>query len=228
VIREVLSGEIVLARALLSSAQEDLAELLSEVKELLPIPISGLVSDGQRSIRCAVPSVFPDVPHQLCHFHVLSNQEQLKADRVQQLFEEQLTQMREQVEQSETARSALTHFLKVTHSYAPHLFFCDQVVDLPKTNNDLEQAFGKVRISERRATGRRGAIPGLVVRGPVRLTAALTTRLHLFSAEDLVPYDLDRWQELRSQIAFRQEARCKQFRFRKDPLSYLTNLEDTI
>jgi hypothetical protein len=33
---------------------------------------------------------------------------------------------------------------------------------------------------------------------------------------------------LRSQIAFRQEARCKQFRFRKDPLSYLTNLEDTI
>jgi hypothetical protein len=71
VIREVLSGEIVLARALLSSAQEDLAELLSEVKELLPIPISGLVSDGQRSIRCAVVSVFPDVPHQLCHFHYL-------------------------------------------------------------------------------------------------------------------------------------------------------------
>jgi hypothetical protein len=71
VIREVLSGEILLARALLSSAQEDLAELLTEVKEMLPVPISGLVSDGQLSIRRAVPRVFPDVPHQLCHFHYL-------------------------------------------------------------------------------------------------------------------------------------------------------------
>jgi hypothetical protein len=160
--------------------------------------------------------------------HVLSNQEQLEADRVQQLFEEQLTQIREQAEQSEAARSALLHFLKVTQSYAPHLFFCYQIADLPKTNNDLEQAFGKVRRSERRATGRRGAIPGLVVRGPVRVTAALATRLHLFSAEDLIPDDLARWQELRSQISFRQEARCKQFRFRKNPLAYLADLEEQL
>jgi hypothetical protein len=160
--------------------------------------------------------------------HVLSNQEQLEADVVQQRFEEQLTQMREQVEQSEAARSALLHFLKVTHSYAPHLFFCYQIADLPKTNNDLEQAFGKVRRSERRATGRRGAMPGLVVRGPVCVTAALATRLQLFSAEDLIPDDLARWQELRSQIAFRQEARCKQFRFRKNPLAYLANLEEQL
>ena len=160
--------------------------------------------------------------------HVLSNQEQLEADRVQLLFEEQLTQMREQAEQSEAGRSALLHFLKVTQSYAPHLFFCYQVADLPKTNNDLEQAFGKVRRSERRATGRRGAMPGLVVRGPVRVTAALATRLRPFSAEDLVPYDLARWQELRSQITFRQEARCKQFRFRKDPLTYLAHLEEQL
>ncbi len=69
VIRDVLSGEIVLARALLSSAHEELAELLREVKELLPLDISGLVSDGQLSIRRAVTQVFPATPHQLCHFH---------------------------------------------------------------------------------------------------------------------------------------------------------------
>jgi hypothetical protein len=160
--------------------------------------------------------------------HVLSNQEQREANVVQQLFEEQLTQMREHVEQSEASRSALLHFLKVTRSYAPHLFFCYQVADLPKTNNDLEQAFGKVRMSERRATGRRGTSPGLVVRGPVRVTAALATRLHLFSAEDLIPDDLTRWRELRSQISFRHEARCKQFRFRKDPLVYLAHLEEQL
>jgi len=71
VIREVLSGEILLARTLLSSSQEDLAVLLREVKAALPIAVSGLVSDGQLSIRRAVASVFSEEPHQLCHFHYL-------------------------------------------------------------------------------------------------------------------------------------------------------------
>lgn len=71
VIREVLSGEILLARALLSSAHEDLAALLNEVKEGLSVTVQGLISDGQKTIRQAVASVFPQVPHQLCHFHYL-------------------------------------------------------------------------------------------------------------------------------------------------------------
>lgn len=71
VIREVLSGEILLARALLSSTHEDLAVLLGEVKEGLTIEVLGLVSDGQKSIRQAIAAVFPEVPHQLCQFHYL-------------------------------------------------------------------------------------------------------------------------------------------------------------
>jgi hypothetical protein len=71
VIREVLSGEIVLARALLSSAHKDLADLLTQAKELLAVPVCGIISDGQQSIRKAVVSAFPRIPHQLCHFHYL-------------------------------------------------------------------------------------------------------------------------------------------------------------
>lgn len=73
VIREVISGEILVVRALLSSSQEDLASLLRSAKELLPekVQIRGIVSDGQRSIRLAVATVFPQVAHQLCHFHYL-------------------------------------------------------------------------------------------------------------------------------------------------------------
>jgi hypothetical protein len=160
--------------------------------------------------------------------HVLSNDEQQEAEAVQRHFEEQLVLMREQAEQSQTDRPALLQFLKVTASYAPHLFFCYQVADLPKTNNDLEQAFGKVRAGERRATGRRGAVPGLVVRGPVRVTAALATRLHAFTAGELIPHDLASWQALRSQISSRQDARRKQFRFRKDPTAYLAALEQQL
>ncbi|GHO63834.1 hypothetical protein KSC_027260 [Ktedonobacter sp. SOSP1-52] len=159
---------------------------------------------------------------------ILSNQEQCKAGAIPHRFEEYVTQVRACAEQADTGRAALLHFLKVTQSYAPHLFFCYQIADLPKTNNDLEQAFGKVRSAERRATGRRGAIPGLVVRGSVRVTTALATRLHLFSGEELVPNDLTRWRQLRSEVSSRQEARCKQLRFRKDPHAYLVALEQRL
>jgi hypothetical protein len=71
VLRDCLSGEILLARSLLSSTQEDLARLLTEVKEALTVPIVGVVSDGQDAIRKAVAQALPGVPHQLCHFHYL-------------------------------------------------------------------------------------------------------------------------------------------------------------
>ena len=35
------------------------------------MPVAGVVSDGQHSIRKAVAAVFPGVPHQLCQFHYL-------------------------------------------------------------------------------------------------------------------------------------------------------------
>jgi hypothetical protein len=71
VLRDCLSGEILLARSLLSSCRDDLARLLTEVKEALGVPIVGVISDGQESIRKAVQKVLSDVPHQLCHFHYL-------------------------------------------------------------------------------------------------------------------------------------------------------------
>jgi hypothetical protein len=71
VLRDCLSGEVLLARSLLSATQPDLAVLLRTVRQSLPVPIVGIVSDGQLSVRGAVAEVFPDVPHQLCHFHYL-------------------------------------------------------------------------------------------------------------------------------------------------------------
>ena len=71
VLRDVLSGEVLLARSLLSSTQDDLAKLIDEVKAALQVPIAGVVSDGQTSIRNAVKAALDGVPHQLCHFHYL-------------------------------------------------------------------------------------------------------------------------------------------------------------
>lgn len=71
VIRDCLSGIIVLARSLLSGRAQDLAVLLREAVEAVGVPVVGVISDGQTSIRHAVAQVLPDVPHQLCQFHFL-------------------------------------------------------------------------------------------------------------------------------------------------------------
>jgi hypothetical protein len=62
---------VLLAHSLLSATQKDLAALISSVKQALEVPIVGVISDGQHSIRCAVEQALPHVPHQLCHFHYL-------------------------------------------------------------------------------------------------------------------------------------------------------------
>jgi hypothetical protein len=70
-LRDCLSGEVLLARSVLGATQADIAALLREVADALPVPIVGVISEGQESIRNAVRSTLPAVPHQLCQFHYL-------------------------------------------------------------------------------------------------------------------------------------------------------------
>jgi len=84
VLRDVRSGAVLLARSLLSATAGDLVPLLAEVRDALAgharedrederpvVPILGVISDGQHSIRKAVARALPGVPHQLCQFHYL-------------------------------------------------------------------------------------------------------------------------------------------------------------
>jgi hypothetical protein len=71
VLRDCLSGEVLLARSLLSATAEDLAPLIRSVAEGAGVPIEGVISDGQHSVRRAVARALPGVPHQLCQFHYL-------------------------------------------------------------------------------------------------------------------------------------------------------------
>jgi hypothetical protein len=70
-LRDCLSSEVLLARRLLSATQDDLATLLHEVQQALQVPIVGVITDGQPSIRAAVAQALPGVPHPVCHFHFL-------------------------------------------------------------------------------------------------------------------------------------------------------------
>jgi hypothetical protein len=361
VLRDCLSGEILLARSLLSSTATDLAGLITEVRTALPVPITGVVSDGQGPIRKAVKKALKGVPHQLCHFHylreaakpiseadrhakkelkkrvrgirpierqaakraesdpedeeseivrgycaavraaltddglpplaasglklqdrlnqiaasldrvaaragslpgglkrlgqllrrgleqtaalfppvreafkwvkraarILKNPEQLPAAKVRRRLVQLLARMRKAAATADEPSVAedLRHFLKVTKSYWPGLFACYASPDLPRTNNDLEHAFGSHRYHERRASGRRRASPGLVVMGSTRVISSLATRLRPEEGLVLRPGYVPRWQELRAELDARRESRRKQRRFRHDPASYLTVLE---
>jgi hypothetical protein len=125
-------------------------------------------------------------------------------------------------------QDAFGHFHKVTRSYWPGLFRCYDVADLPRTNNELEQFFGSYRYHERRASGRKVACPGTVVRGSVRLTAAAATRLRSIAVADLVPSDVEAWRDLRGSLQQRQAVRTLGRRFRRDPVAYLQALEESL
>jgi hypothetical protein len=69
-VREVLSGEVLGAANLQQASAPILAGLLRPIRET-GLPVLGVISDAQESIRLAVAEVFPGVPHQLCQYHAL-------------------------------------------------------------------------------------------------------------------------------------------------------------
>ena len=160
--------------------------------------------------------------------HVLTNEEQRAGTAVKRHLGSLLGAMMRHRAAAGDLAPALAHFLKVTRSYWPGLFHCYEVPDLPRTNNDLEQAFGAHRYHERRTTGRKGASPALVLRGSVQLLAAAATRLHAFAAWELAPVEVRAWHALRQDLDTRRQRRTLRRRFRRDPASYLAALETAL
>lgn len=356
VLRDCLSGEVLLARSLLSATAPDLAVLLTEVREALPVPITGVISDGQESIRKAAARALPKTPHQLCQFHYLREaarpiheadrhaKKELKKrvrgirpieraaegedddeaeivrgycaavraaltddglpplsapglrlherlmhiaesldwlaaqsgalpgslDRLRRLLRRGLEdtaalwpsvraayrwvrlvalllenkakrparEVRRRLgrllrrirraagtDPDASVRAWLGHFAKVTRSYWAGLFCCYASQDVPRTNNDLEHLFGSHRYHERRASGRKRASPGLVVLGSVRLASGLATRLRPEEGLRLPQSYVGRWRGLRGKLERRRETRRRQWRFRRDHVRYLNELE---
>jgi hypothetical protein len=157
--------------------------------------------------------------------HLLGQAEERGVELRRRDYRALLAEMSRRRAEVDDLAPAIAHFLKVTKSYWPGLFHCYEVPDLPRTNNDLEHFFGSARYQERRTTGRKFAAPSTVVRGAVRLVAAVATRLKPFSAAELRPTQLPAWHQLRRDLAQRHEARRAQYRFRRAPEAYLAQAE---
>jgi hypothetical protein len=180
----------------------------------------------------ATASLWPEIRtafgwvHQAAHF--LGNDAQEGAGAIRRRLGSLLGAMTCHQQRLGELSSAVGHFLKVTRSYWPGLFHCYEVADLPRTNNDLEQFFGSHRYHERRASGRKGASPALVLRGAARLVAAAATRQRPYTAKDLAAADPAEWRRLRSELETRRERRTERTRFRRDPRKFLSQLEEQL
>ena len=156
---------------------------------------------------------------------ILGNNQGEEAGTVRRRFDGLLGAMLRHRHRAGALSPAIAHFAKVARSYRPGLFHCYAVPGSPRTNNDLEQLFGSQRYHERRAAGRKAASPAVVLRGEVRLIAAIATRRHPPAARDLGRVSRERWRELRRRLEQRRHARTLRTRFRRNPQAYLAELE---
>jgi hypothetical protein len=69
-LRDVLTERILHAENVTESTKERLKQILAPVVAL-NVPILGVISDAQPTELQAVADLWPDVPHQICQFHVL-------------------------------------------------------------------------------------------------------------------------------------------------------------
>ena len=155
---------------------------------------------------------------------MLANEEQAGAARVEEKYRELIEEVLTAKSDERVAEWATT-FYKVSRSYWRGLFHCYDMPEVPRTNNELEQYFGAARHHERRATGHKRPTSALVVRGSVRLVAAVATQLGEWSGEALRPSSVEAWRKLRKELEERHEAGRASRRFRKDPDQYLAQLE---
>jgi hypothetical protein len=70
IVRDALTGRTLAAENVASSEVEVMKEILAPVVDL-SVPVLGTISDAQDSEVKALQELWPNVPHQVCQFHVL-------------------------------------------------------------------------------------------------------------------------------------------------------------
>ncbi len=69
-VRDVSTGRLLHAQDVTTSDTETIKQVFSPVVAL-GVPVIGVISDAQKSLRDAISALWPDVPHQTCQFHYL-------------------------------------------------------------------------------------------------------------------------------------------------------------
>lgn len=120
----------------------------------------------------------------------------------------------------------LRHLVTVLRRLGDGLYHCYDVPGLPRTNNELEQFYRRVKASERRITGHRRSDRCVVQVGGFAIYAIAASAIP--EAEVLRQLSLvaaAAWQEERAVLRANQERQTKMRRFHLHRSAYLADLE---
>ncbi len=123
-------------------------------------------------------------------------------------------------------RPKLEHVVTVLHRLGTGLYHCYDVPGLPRTDNDLEQFYRRLKAQERRITGHRRSDSFVVRVGGFAVYAAATSdesEATIRQALAMVPAPA--WQQARATLRANQERQAKMRRFHLRRAEYLADME---
>lgn len=123
-------------------------------------------------------------------------------------------------------RPKVEHLVTVLRRLGDGLYHCYDVPSLPRTDNDLEQFYRRVKAEQRRITGHKRA-DGFVVRvgGFAVYATAASGESEATLRRELATVPAAAWQQERATLRANQERQAKMRRFRLRRAAYLADLE---
>ena len=123
-------------------------------------------------------------------------------------------------------QQAVGHLVVVLRRLSPGLYHCYDVPGLPRTDNDLEQFYRRVKSGERRITGHKRSDAFVVrVGGFAVYATAAAAETEAVVLEQLATVPAAAWQQERTRLRANQARQAKMRRFRLHRAAYLADLE---
>ena len=144
------------------------------------------------------------------------------SDTVETELAKYLTRLEQRSDLNPTLLAFRQHLRALTKRYAPGLFHCYDIPGLPRTNNDLESLFGRLRRLTNRTSGRQ-AKQRLHEQGAWLLFDLVEDECKQVQRLQRVP--LTEWRNERQRMQTHLATFTADRRFRRQPAAYLTELE---
>jgi hypothetical protein len=159
----------------------------------------------------------------------VETERRLSGAEVRERVEAYLEQIAMQLANGEVPKwlhQPVEHLRTVLLRLGDGLYHCYDVPGLPRTDNELEQFYRRVKSGERRITGHRRSDNFVVRVGGFAVYAIAASGLSENQlAQQLAGIPADKWQSERAVLRANQERQTKMRRFRLHREAYLADLE---
>jgi hypothetical protein len=145
------------------------------------------------------------------------------------MFLENLGQRLVKEEMSQTERECLTEFLRVLTNLRPNLIQCYDLINFPRTNNEMEGAIRKLKTRYRRISGRKNWNTYLLRHGrDVAFFEWWSANPERWQNFERLAKNMDReyWKQMKQETLSARSEQLNRFRFLHRREAFLTSLEE--